>query len=1343
MVTFTEEIIEEEIIEEEIIEDEGSASISNAAFFNLPAPPGNIDGEEDASFAWLEGSHYWETHQDLPDAPSLRLDEDCFFFKLVRESDKSPRHNKASNHDNQKLRFFQVVPKFNHLRTLQEAENALEHSLANQPVPTHIRKLEIELVQRQLPRYPSQTHRKNASFYPLVQESQTAESTVTSRSKTMMREAKFSAFYRSRLQARKKRIAEMEERKRLRKEQHAKRRAAREAKRRLAKERKQSKKRSRAQSSSVTISTKSEASDIFTSSLHKSKARAVPPRSTEQVTDVAAVIMPLNDDKSGEPKNTTVTESYVPSSHESSVFSSAGSMSSDYDTVNDFEFGDEDCLGKELDHFYIEEKQMMRQVHYRNIEDAEREQWERRLEAERLARTALEETPRHEEEEAFEDDEYGNDEYGDDDPIELDYLVAEAPASDEEHLSTTSLLSAPPPELPEEHYEPQIGVVPLSLQAMILQAQLEFRNRKVPEEHMKMFKPTCLEASEVGRFTRLNEYVVEAYGSKAVEVKALPPSATWKQGQEQVRLPKTADATASNSFMIFSEAVALGKLKALKPKVVTNYDLLGKSLHREELDIDDENRVKAMRTNFLTEEYVQGHRDTKKDELWDGADFEEEVRYENLDDVVLPAVTCPVLMREPTKMTSREMMDAIGQAVAERAWERRYRLERPHAEQKITRTCSCKFCEHANPFQTHAFRKKWLVQQGLWKEPSEELTETVDHESASDNEVSVDFGDESTSSESELVVPATDIDGGGMDPSDDQIIVLGEVSGKDAVTETNDFAEQQSLADFDGIPDQATEVSQEETLLEKRGQEDVFVKIESPKNEEALNEDNTTPYDISERPSSADDFRTDKKPSKKRSFLRGLVSMLGLVRPDDNDNSPSARAQRRRRERKQSHQRKRQSNSSIRADSYVGGKSTTKVWGTVKQEELVKMSKSIASTGSVNAKDPIVCQESLVSSDPTTNLNEVDTKSEVQSRTPQCKQYFPSDAQADTKNEICHVHNRKEPVPDPVLQAGTKIDGKGIDQALNFACKGHDENSGIDEGVTKERSHEPFDICNKNQHEDAVREPATVSNGNGGYLDEIMKIKISHDDACNDAQESQPQDASFTDVGGDYLSEIMVQKGPLGDEKRVNTTIDANVSHLGEILNREAHQHDNESVGIPSATSYAAGGYLDEILKRREQQGSVVDKPPTKKSNEIGGFLDDIAKLKTQENAEERTVDTPPISSSVSSGGGYHHELLKCEAEQNVELNPAKERRAACITAGGYLDELLKRKSKQDAHVEDTQEPSVNSTGGGGYLDKLLRHRAEKEAVEKETMDEPPAATTGGGGYLDDILKMRQRTNAV
>jgi hypothetical protein len=81
------------------------------------------------------------------------------------------------------------------------------------------------------------------------------------------------------------------------------------------------------------------------------------------------------------------------------------------------------------------------------------------------------------------------------------------------------------------------------------------------------------------------------------------------------------------------------------------------------------------------------------------------VEYTSIDDVVLPSKKVPGFKPKKMILSQKESMDAISAAVAERAWERNYRLGRPKAQLQITRKCNCKFCYDPNPFQTHKYKE--------------------------------------------------------------------------------------------------------------------------------------------------------------------------------------------------------------------------------------------------------------------------------------------------------------------------------------------------------------------------------------------------------------------------------------------------------------------------------------------------------------------------------------------------------------------------------------------------------------------------------------------------------------
>jgi hypothetical protein len=960
---------------------------------NLPPPLGNVRCEGNEVFAWLEGSHYWEEFYDLPDDPSWRFSEDDLSSPVVQCKKRELNRIGTPGKLKRRTRFFHAIPKLPNIRGLEEDEDDLEHSLANKPVPAHVRAMEVELVQRHLPSYPSQTHRKKASFYPLMQDTlDISRLNVASISRDTdvsgsARMNKFVAFYRSRLQARKDRRNERQERNRLLKERREHRRATKEARRRSQ----GSEKRGRKQSYKEDMS----------------KEQAVPP--TGAMVDVCASSNTSEErsDKSRIKTSLDTSQSTVescnPSINESSKLSSVGSFSDD--ELLDQSMGDDEYITKELDFFYSEEKLKMQQVHSRHIGDAEREQRERRLDAEYMARVAKVEMERQQEgdtpkararrllhhpkqlasklenyrvrmalyltakwaeEDAIEgttgtkrdlesppfqaDSQYqflrdfyldrgvlrlrlfSRNTHNDRVVEEKDSLVSSkseriddlqprqelSPLSLVRSLSEnfyTSVRSLPSNyERIEEHYEPQIGVIPPTVQAQILQAQVEMRSRKVPEEHKMKFVPASLEASEVGRFTRLNEVTVEAYGTKRQEVNPKLPSEIWKHGQERVSLPKMNDASASNTFTIFNEAAALGKIKALKPQVVSNFDILSELNLDSEVDIDDENKHKAMRTNFLTDVYVQGHRQHKKDDLWVDADLTEEIRYNSLEDVQLPTEKCPIVKPAPKKLSMREINDAIAQAVAESAWERRYRLERPHAEQRITRTCSCKYCENANPYQTHAYRKKWLVQQGLWNEPeeafvatttlAEEMTVMAMQSGSEDSHGDEDEEKKKENEEKEVEQSKVSVDL--FEPVIDDLLdfhVVDEeilnLHGNECMNqniELDNHDQRYPLPDADDVW-----AVPKKSFPSNERQEGVKCDTEFVKSdvdckwstdEDALLED-STPH--------------PKKPRRSRSFLSEIGSVLGLLRVDDNDTSVSAKAQRLRRTRRHNRLMKRKS----------------------------------------------------------------------------------------------------------------------------------------------------------------------------------------------------------------------------------------------------------------------------------------------------------------------------------------------------------------------------------------------------------------------------------------------------
>ena len=266
---------------------------------------------------------------------------------------------------------------------------------------------------------------------------------------------------------------------------------------------------------------------------------------------------------------------------------------------------------------------------------------------------------------------------------------------------------------PDEH-EISIGVVPPSLKALIVAAAMELR--PVPEEHKREYKPIMSEAAEIGMRVRLPEQILTAYGTPKPDPKDKHKSIAWTPGG-RVGMP-VLTGKRSKEQRIVVEAAALGRIRRLKPHIVYNYDATHDEENEteEEVEIDDildEHGAKDMRTRHLTNYHVRHLKQEKNDDFWDP---DEAVQYKRLEDVELPTDVLPEYKPKNVKPISRiEYMDAISKGVAEHAWDRRYRLDRPNRELRVTRNCTCKYCKTANPYQTNAYRKRHLLHKGLWK----------------------------------------------------------------------------------------------------------------------------------------------------------------------------------------------------------------------------------------------------------------------------------------------------------------------------------------------------------------------------------------------------------------------------------------------------------------------------------------------------------------------------------------------------------------------------------------------------------------------------------------------------
>eukprot|EP00537_Pseudo-nitzschia_pungens_P004763 CAMPEP_0172377000 /NCGR_PEP_ID=MMETSP1060-20121228/68676_1 /TAXON_ID=37318 /ORGANISM="Pseudo-nitzschia pungens, Strain cf. cingulata" /LENGTH=800 /DNA_ID=CAMNT_0013104667 /DNA_START=97 /DNA_END=2499 /DNA_ORIENTATION=+ len=578
---------------------------------------------------------------ELPRQPSLKLEDDRYFFQLI-----------GSYHPNdtgtRRRRYFDFVRRFSSLSKWEKKRLHLElgdevSTQKYKPVPLRVRKKEIQLVQRKLPRFPSKRHLSEASFYPLAS---------------------------------------------------------------------------------------SEPLQIFRVDVdsNSTNVKDIDEDLVEDDDEAEVEIISIDGDQAFfnnhyEEEDETVEEScdetnqaffddYYEDDMEEELF---------YEIEEDLleeEEEEEEILEEveeelyDSDQDYINEQQLdeLQVIHSKNIDYIDQKERQRRLEVEQQHLHALEASKN------TDDGILGDIDDNIDDNIIDDETESSAASQNNESLSSST--SSSPEEIRQEDpiHEPQIGVVPPSIQSMVIQAKFELRCRKVPEEHKRKLKHPLAQALEIGLFTRLEENIVEAFGKRPEKYKATElPSATWKKGNETVVLPNLQNANPAQ-FTIFEEAVALGGIKALKPKITTNFDNLAstKSYLEEEVDVDDSSKPKFMRTKYLTDLYLDSEHRGKSDD--DYRDIEC-VHCDSLDDVKLPTDQCPVRTRVTTKMTHLELNESLSRKVAEKVWERRYRLERPRAQQHITDRCKCIYCKTSSPYQTVAYRKKWLVQQNLWKEP--------------------------------------------------------------------------------------------------------------------------------------------------------------------------------------------------------------------------------------------------------------------------------------------------------------------------------------------------------------------------------------------------------------------------------------------------------------------------------------------------------------------------------------------------------------------------------------------------------------------------------------------------
>jgi len=242
----------------------------------------------------------------------------------------------------------------------------------------------------------------------------------------------------------------------------------------------------------------------------------------------------------------------------------------------------------------------------------------------------------------------------------------------------------------------------------------EKRMRKVvikeKDEYKKDFSNIVTDAASMGRLTRLDEHTVEAVAGEKT------PEQEWRSNG------LLAIQWRSNHMSVIHEAAKAGNEYKLPEHIVSNCP----EEANEGWDPDSDEKPLSPRMRQLLELNTQvGEGQQKVDNLVLGRK-ENKVQehllikpmqaYSNVEDVKLPRKTAPKV--DPVKNAERlskmkqevlrgeRPMEDISVGVAERAWERRARLDRPGSLPKVKEKCDCPYCGTASPYQTFAYREQ-------------------------------------------------------------------------------------------------------------------------------------------------------------------------------------------------------------------------------------------------------------------------------------------------------------------------------------------------------------------------------------------------------------------------------------------------------------------------------------------------------------------------------------------------------------------------------------------------------------------------------------------------------------
>lgn len=246
------------------------------------------------------------------------------------------------------------------------------------------------------------------------------------------------------------------------------------------------------------------------------------------------------------------------------------------------------------------------------------------------------------------------------------------------------------------------------LMAVLAAAAMDFKLRKVPEDHKRRYTPLSASAACLGRLTKLDEFAIEAYG----RAPARRNDEDWCPTGAPIVFHQ------SLSLRIATEAAAMGRVMRLKERIVTNYEEPKRTFFsdygEEKVNVDgllDEKGRPVFRTSVLVPFHERLARQKVMSKDWKVGILEASCELSEgitVDTVNLPTTRVPRFKKPmgcSPVMSRDEIKDAIARGVAEGAWDRRYRLDRPQVQLRITSVCRCRYCENPNAFQTHAYKK--------------------------------------------------------------------------------------------------------------------------------------------------------------------------------------------------------------------------------------------------------------------------------------------------------------------------------------------------------------------------------------------------------------------------------------------------------------------------------------------------------------------------------------------------------------------------------------------------------------------------------------------------------------